>query len=351
MKYVTQSEIAKKAGVSRSAVSYILHGSKDKKFSDELRERVMKIAEEMNYRPNPFGQGLKTKKSGNIALVLTSLSDTSMTILIKAVQRTALSKGYGLIIYNLEDIENKTIGSVKTLFDKPFDGVLYCFPDQTDADIINDMSKKLSIPIVIIGNKISSISLDNVRYDYYKAGKMLAEHICMASPDKVAVAISGLDKDQISFSKQLRIDGMRKVFNSHDIKMDIIMGIINMESRSYYFDAREYDVGYRLGLDMIKNNNKYSAIVGSNDFIAAGIINALKSKGVRIPMDVSIAAFGGHLVSEIIEPKLTTIEIPTYKIAEEAFYILMNRIDNNKENYPCEEVILPALNVAKSTQQ
>ena len=349
-KYVTQNDIAKRAGVSRSAVSYILHGSSDKKFSDDVRKRVMDIANEMNYRPNPFGKGLKTNMSHNIALILTSLSDTSMTLLIKAIEKTALSEGYGLIIYNLEDIKEKTMNSVKTLFEKPFDGAIYCYPDRSDHALIKDMTEKLRIPIVIIGNKLDSIQLDNVRYDYYEAGKILAEHICSLNPERVAIATSGTNEKEMNFSKKLRIKGMQEVFIKNDVAFDIFLKKQSEKEKFVYFDAHEYDTGYMIGEEILGKDIKYSAVVGSNDFITAGIINSMKSKGVKIPGDIYFASFGGQLVSKIIEPKLTSIEIPIYEISESAFYILKDRIENTIENPKTEKIIKAKLIIDRSTK-
>lgn len=335
MKKITTTDIAKLAGVSRTTVSFVLNNKNDKKISEETRNRILKIAKELNYRPNPFARGLKTNFSKTIALILPTITDPTMSVLIKGVENAAVSSQYSLMIHDIESSVSDRVDDIGLLCEKTVDGIIFAYPNDSDEEIINLLVNKLKIPTIIIGLKTDSYQANNVRLDYFGDGKLIADHLYDLGHRDIAVITGDININKRS--RELRIEGIKNSLKFHGLEPKIIYAKDCGLRSSLFFDTRQYDMGYAGAINILEKGLDFTALIGTNELISIGAMNAFKSKDINIPGRISVASFGGYLMSEIVEPKLTVVAQATYKTGEIAFEMLKTILDG-KDNGISDEI-------------
>lgn len=346
MKRATTEDVAKAAGVSRATVSYVLNNVKGKTISEETREKIMRAVKELEYKPNFFAKGLRTSSSKTVALILPSITDPTMPIMVKGVETATNFSEYSLLIHDNESIARSKIEAIETLCERAIDGVIYAYPRDSDDDmVIQYLVNKRKMPTVVIGKKYERYEVSCVRFDHYNAGEMIADYLYGLGHERIALMITG----SMTQIKKLRLDGINSVLKKHGLKCDLIQDRNTPGANTLFFDTHEYELGFFSTIDLVEKGLAYTAIIGTNNIVAAGILNALKSKGIAVPQTVSVTSFGGYFISEIVDPKLTVLDQPFYDFGKTAFDILKVEMENREHHLVQDIVYKPRIIIRGST--
>ncbi|EGO86867.1 LacI family transcriptional regulator, partial [Clostridium botulinum C str. Stockholm] len=124
MKKITMKDIAIKAGVSKATVSMVLN-KKDSKISRATKEKIIKLAEDLNYIPNGIARSLTTKKSETIGIVLPDITNPFFSEMARAIEDTANKLDYNVIFCNTDSNFKKEENYIKLLISKLVDGVIF----------------------------------------------------------------------------------------------------------------------------------------------------------------------------------------------------------------------------------
>ena len=190
-----------------------------------------------------------------------------------------------------------------------------------------DMVERLAerIPVVITNNQNEKLSLDAVELDNSKLGRLMARHLLDLGHKKVAYITPPLTTRQKQRSK--RTEGFLKEFEKEGLKSQVIVkeageqmdiGVANVDS--------EYRVGYELTKELMEEETDLTAIVGLNDMIALGILDALYELKYRVPHDVSVMGCDNILFGKMHKVALTTIEHFVIFKGRDACDIIMKKI-------------------------
>lgn len=346
MKKPTTSDIARMAGTSRTTVSYILNNVKNKSISKETYDRVMNAVKQLDYRPNYFAKGLRTSLSKTVAIILPSITDPTIPIMVKGAGLSANLSEYSLIIHDNENIGKSKLDTIETICERAVDGIIYAYPNDTDDKaMIEHIVKNRRIPTVVIGKKYDEIGANSVRLDYFKMGEIMGEHLCRLGHRKIAL----ISTEEMTSVRKMRIDGLNSALANYGIVCDYFTSKIPPMDVSMFYDIREYEGGRAATANLINQGLEYTALIGTNSMTAAGVQNVLTSRGIAIPDRISVCSFGGSFTSEVLEPKLTIVDIPFYDIGKTAFAVL-HSVMENKENEMVQDIVFkPKLIVRNST--
>lgn len=340
MKKPTTADVAKLAGVSRATVSYVLNNVKGKTISEETREKIKQAVKTLDYTPNFFAKGLRTSSSKTVALILPSITDPTMPIMVKGVENATNFNEYSLLIHDNENIGKSKLEAIEALCEKAVDGVIYAYPDDSeDEEAIRHLIAVRNIPTVVIGKKFKSHQVSTVSFDHFGAGEMLADYLHSLGHRRIAMVITG----PMTLTRKLRIEGLGSALQRHDLACEIIVAGNAPESTSMFFDTREYEMGFITAVEMAEKGLRHTALIGTNILVAAGLLNALKSKGVAVPADVSVASFGGHFISQLVDPKLTYVDQPFYEFGKTAFEVLKTTLEHKNRDRVQEIVYKPQM--------
>ena len=323
-KKVTSSDIAHAAGVSQATVSMILNKKYNVSFSKETIRKVEQIAEEMGYEVPKRKTRRESRKEKLIVVFCSNLTNPYYVMLLQGIESRAKEQGYGLFVCNTQrdlKMEERYLRMMHEL--KPL-GIIYtCNPSHCFMDTIEELAEK--IPIVIINNQNEHLNVDAVELDNSKLGRMMAKHLLELGHRKVAYIAPPLTTRQKQRSK--RVEGFLKEFDAVGLKDNVIIKAANesIDMSIPNIDS-EYKIGYDLTKELLREHHDITAIVGLNDMIAFGIMDALHEAKIKVPTDVSVMGCDNTLFARMHNMNLTTIEhFVTFK-GRDACDIIMKKI-------------------------
>lgn len=326
MSKLTIKDIAKMAGVSPTAVSFVLN-NKDG-ISEETRKKVNDVIRSTNFRPSLNSRRLFFKKSFNISIVIKQSSSPFFDLFYFEIAKGVLEKskdfGYNVVFTDISSNENGIVFP-DIIKHNDTDGIIF-FQD-TEGSILNEINKR-SIPYVVIDSHSSNSSFTWINADYrlsaYAATKFLIEQ----GHKNIAFIGSSYIPD---FYLQAFI-GFKNALE--DLKLSIPPSWIQI-------DAADEISSYKCMEKILKSPAVPSAVFCAADIFAIGAIKCVKDNGYSIPGDISFIGIDDILLSRYIEPALTTVRIDKTKMGTLAMELLVRKINGE----PVESVSVESDNI------
>jgi LacI family transcriptional regulator/LacI family purine nucleotide synthesis repressor len=313
---VSMKDIAAVCGVSVATVSKALNDHSD--IGEETKEKIRGTAKELGYHPNSSARALKTNRSYNIGVLYKEESGSGLTHdyfsqILESFKSAAEQQGYDITFLSNSRVHKDRMSYLQHSIYRGMDGVMIAVADYNNPEVIELLSSDL--PVVTIDyvfNGRISVNSNNIKgmeellsYIYSMGHRKIAYiygEEAMVTTNRVSTYYRFLEKRGIPIVEEYMQRG---------------------KYRNLYVAANV--TNYLLNLD-----NPPSCIVYSDDFAAVGGMNTIKSRGLRIPEDISIAGFDGITIASQLEPKLTTYKQDTVGIGTKAAQKLINIIENPK---------------------
>jgi len=320
-------DVAEMAGVSISTVSNVINDTKY--VSDELKIKINQAIVKLHYEVDPVARSLKSKKTMTIGVVITNINRIFFAQVIIGIQDSAVKNGYSLTFCNTNDNFKDEKRFIQMLESTWVDGIILdSVSDINDVEYFKYLSSlgnnKKSIPVVSIERRAEGFGIDSVVVNNIKGGRIATKHLIQCGCIKIVHITgplsSGIAQDRFSgYKDELRNKGL-EIRNERIVEGD-------------YSPLSGYDAMMRILLAGIEVDGVFAA----NDQMAIGAIKAIKEKGLKIPEDIKVVGFDNTFIASIVEPSLTTINVPKYKMGDAAVELLIKRIEQRKED--CDKVI------------
>jgi len=192
-----------------------------------------------------------------------------------------------------------------------------------DAAAVEEVARCFPVVLAceyIEGSRIPTVSIDNI-----SGARKAVEYLIDLGHERIGCITGPLD---IVLSRD-RLKGFYQAMARKNLIVDPVL----VQEGDFSFDS-----GFNLMMKFFALGQLPTAIFAANDDMAMGVIKAIKSKGLKVPEDISVLGFDNLKFSSIFEPGLTTIAQPAYEIGESAMELLMKLI--NKEEVKREQIIL-----------
>ncbi len=315
---VTVKDIAEAAGVSITTVSLVLSGRKSR-ISMKTRERVQRIAKELDYQPNHLARSLVTRKSQTIGLIIPDISNLFFSELAKGIEMEAQKNKYNIIFSNSNEDGNADIKNFRLLLNKSVDGLIIVPSiNKGEKNLISEFNHILSshkLPVVIVDRMLPGVECDFVTLDNREGGFIATKHLLDLGHRKIG-CITG-PKDLASSKARYR--GYCDALAMFGVPVD--------EDLVYNGDYRLYS-GVE-GAEILINRN-VTAIFACNDMMACGAYRQACIMNKKIGSELSLVGFDDIPFSEMLEHPLTTIHQPVYDIGKNSCRMLMDILDGAK---------------------
>lgn len=323
---LTIKEIAKMAGVSPTAVSFVINNKEG--VSEKTRRKVNEVIERTDFRPSLNSRRLFFKKSFNIALIIRNSASPFDNLFYFEIAKGLLEKskefGYNIVFSDIS-IENNNIILPDIIKFNDTDGII--FLQDTESIILNEIDR-LGIPYVVIDAHSINSDITSVNADYelscYTATKFLIEN------GHKEIAFIGS-----SFIPEFYL----QAFTGFKKALDEIQ--ISIPSSWIQIDAKDEISSYQCMGKILQNPRMPTAIFCSGDIFAIGAIKYAKDNGYRVPEDISFIAVDDILLSRYVEPKLTTVRIDKEKMGRLAMELIIRKIGGE----PAQSVIVESDNI------
>ncbi len=330
-KKVTSTDIARAAGVSQSTVSMILNRKYNVSFSKETIDKVEAAAKELGYVPQKRKTRRESKKEKLLVVFCSNLTNPYYVMLLQGIESRAKEQGFGLFVCNtqrdlkMEERYLKMMWSLRPL------GIIYtCNPSHCFMGMVEELASH--IPVAVVNNQNEKLNVDAVELDNSKLGRMMARHLLELGHRKVAYVAPPLTTRQKQRSK--RVEGFLKEFGEAGLKDQVIIKAAKeeMDQNIAHIDS-EYKIGYELTKELLAETRDVTAIVGLNDMIAFGVLDALHEAKLKVPGDVSVMGCDNTLFARMHKVSLTTIEHFVIFKGRDACDIIMKKIASHNEKY------------------
>lgn len=314
---LTIKEIANRSGVSISTVSRVINnnGSVDK----NLKERVQRVLEETNFRPNISARTLKSNRTNSIGLIISDISDHYYSRMTKCLTDLLAEHGYSLLICCTNGSSERECDFFEFLADKNVDGMILNSCGENDSEVLKIAQR---IPTVLVNrqlkeNKNPAIAIDYVGSDDISGMFDLTMHLIKLGHDSIGL-INGNPKLSTAMD---RMEGFRKAISMAPTE---IKKIVHQGSFSH-------ETGYEGMKSMLSNSQKPSAIIASNDSIALGVMQYVKDAGIKIPDDISFVTYGDIENSSLFFVKPTCMTSDPTIVGRYALNCILDRLANPKK--------------------
>lgn len=325
-KKVSAQDVADKAGVSRTTVSFVLNNTPGKTISEETRQKVLRAAAKLNYLPNDMARKLAMRKHRSIALFICYnhylFSDAYVIRLVEGMTPILNKHRVQLV---MQPLRFNQANYLELARNDEVEGLILFNTHDGDEGLRTLIEAQF--PMIIIGST-SENSLLQVDIDNTHAAKMIVDYLFELGHKRIAMILHAAP---VYCAARLRYEGYRQALEE--------AGLTYREELIRVADFSE-ESGFRAMQELLQVKPPPTAVFAGNDTVAYGAIQAIRQAGFTIPGDISIVGFDDDLLSRYLNPPLTTLSVPAGGLGGMASRLLIDMLDG-KPPPGNKKVILP----------
>lgn len=332
-KRVSQRDIAKILGINVSTVSRALKGQGG--VSPALRQRIEQLAHEQCYRPNPFAVSLRFDTTRTIGIVVPDVSFSAYAYFVKWVEAEARKAGLLCIIMDSDDSYAGEVECVELLESMHAEGIILC-PSQETTDFSHlERLKRNHIPLVMF-ERTADIDVSSVAINDELLAHQATLHLIDGGARNIAFLGGPNPIRQTADRKHGYIEALHE--RGIPVRKELVKcGYISFNS------------GLSDTLELLSLPEPPDAILATHGLLAISSAQAVNSRGLRVPEDVSIIGFMSDWVSDMFSPRMTFVRQNLKEFGTKAFNLLQDQINGDEEVY--HVVANARLEVRESTRK
>ncbi|MEU0852753.1 LacI family DNA-binding transcriptional regulator [Streptomyces flaveolus] len=314
----TSRDVARIAGVSHTAVSFVFNGRAEGNLSPATQERIRQAAAQLGYRPDPLARGLRRRRTAVIGMVTDGIASSPFAgRLLRGAMETAWDSGHLVLTVDSGGDPAKEDAAVAELLDRRVDGIVYAamslrrvrVPEglhRTHAVLANCLPEDGSLPAVVPAER---------------AGGRTAARLLLDAGHRRLAVVGGLD--DIASVERLR--GFRDALRVEGVTVPKEWVV-----RTGGEISGGHEGALRL-LDSVPAERRPTAVFCYNDRVAAGVLHAATRLGIDVPGELSVVGYDDqeHMAA-FLSPPLTTVALPHREMGEAAARLLLEAIDTGR---------------------
>lgn len=336
-------DVAKAAGVTAATVSYVLSGKRP--VSKATRERVLRYAQELGYRPNQIARSLIKQKTKTIGLVVPYIGNPFYAEMAEAAERITSAVGFRIFVTNTYRDEHLAQGLLDDLLSRRVDGIIIAseMPSLVEEALQSlNATSATPLPLVLClweGNEPDFAPA--VKFNFFAAAQLAAEHLLDLGHRRIGVVVDAVSSDGTTLEKVhhfARIDGFQEALAQRGYPLDqSLVGIGNSSLES----------GKQAAYRLLQLPIPPTAIFTTNDLMALGVMSAAWEMGIHVPHQLSVVGFDDIAMAAYYTPPLTTVIMRSSTVVEQALDLLFCMIEGKQVASP--PILQPTLVVRGST--
>ncbi|MDO4197751.1 MAG: LacI family DNA-binding transcriptional regulator [Erysipelotrichaceae bacterium] len=321
MKKVTIYEVARESNVSLATVSRVINGSTAVK--EDTRKRVEAAVKKLGYRPNAIAQGLALSRTTTIGLIIPATSISFSGKMINGLCDVAKIYDYSVYLHTITEGVTDIKEIVDEVIKSRVDGVII-YADKPLDDSIG-LLNEYNIPIVVIGDKISSDSICSVYVDYENAIKELCETYLEKGIEDIAILE---DHRNALVSASFR-KGAVKAFEEAGKEYKGYISV-PIDNRSTFKFLKSYF-----------KTHKHQVFIANRDSQALAALNSANGQNIAVPEDMELVCMNESKYTSSIRPEISSFSVPTYDLGAVSMRLMtkMLKEEEVEEKEKCLEIL------------
>jgi DNA-binding LacI/PurR family transcriptional regulator len=314
----TIDEVAERAGVARGTVSKVLSGTYYA--SAPTREKVLRAAAELGYRPNLAARALSKGRTFVLGLLIPYdpdqlFADPHLLDIIRGVEAAANERDYNILLSTAHRPNDPTSAYSRVLRSNYVDGMIVI--EGANMALLAEQLSQQRAPWVVSGYPVPGSEAPCVHADDAGIMARVVEHLLALGHRRIGVINS--EPRPGSFDERLR--GLQEALRQHRLDLEpslLVCGDMSIES------------GQRAAAALLAGPEQPTAICALNDRMALGALHYAQEQGLRVPEDLSIVGFDDISAAALSHPPLTTVRLPSYREGQEAVQLLFRLMEGQE---------------------
>ncbi|MGS0688162.1 LacI family DNA-binding transcriptional regulator [Nakamurella sp. GG22] len=306
---VTLTDVAQRAGVSRTTASFVMTGRRDMRISSEAEQRVLRAARELNYRPSLLARSLRSNLSQTIGLLSDMIaSEVFAGEVVRGAMTTALLHDHLMFIGETEGDTGVEKRLVQSMLDRGVGGFVYASMYTRNVRVSKTLREH---PLVLLNSVARGRMLPSVIPDDLGAGRAAARELLRHGHRDQIVVVG--ERTQNVLAAAERLAGVEGVLREQGTEL--------MDSIDVLWWP-EY--AYTAVSEFLAAGSRPTAFICLNDRVAMGTYQAIQHFGMTVPLDVSVISFDDSDLAHWLRPQLTSIAIPHFEMGRRAVETLLS---------------------------
>jgi len=336
MKNISIKDIALEVGVSTTTVSFVLNGkAKEKRISDDLKEKIIETAARLNYRPNQVARGLRTGQTHTLGLIVEDIANPFFANLARFVESEADKAGYTVMFCSTENSDEKATNLLYMLRHRQMDGFIIIPTPGLKKEVQLLVSEQK--PVVLVDRYFPDLETSYVTVDNFKGATGGVELLINKGYKKIALIT--LDSMQVQMMERER--GYNVTLEKSKIKggSEIILRI-------------PYDMSYgntvKAISDLLKKDKDIDGLFFTTNYLGVAGLESIRTLGKKIPGEIGMVCFDDSDLFRLGSPSISVVAQPIRAIGEKAVGIIIDML-TSKIMDPQQIIIEPTIIEREST--
>lgn len=321
----TLRDVAEVAGVHPATASRALNPSTRGLVNADTARRVIRVAEQLGYQPNPIARGLKTAKSGTIGLVLPDLTNPLFPPIVRGIEDILEPAGYSALIVNTDNDAGREQAQIERLRGRQVEGLIVATA-RTDHPLMEQLHQQ-GVPMVMVNRRPQRVDVPTVTGDDAAGIELAVRHLVELGHRRIA-HLAGPSSTSTGVVRA-------RAFASsiRDLGLDEDPALV--ATAAYWSESAGADALREL----LDRATDFTAIVAGNDLIALGCYDVFRERDIACPEELSVVGFNDMPFLDKLRPPLTSVATPHQEIGAEAARLLLDTIADPAR--PARSVLLP----------
>lgn len=325
-KRVTLADVASAAGVSSPTASLVLSGRGDElRISEPVQRRVREAADALGYRPNIMSVGLRKGSSRTLGFVSDTVATSQLAgDLIKGALEAALAEGYMLFIGETEGDARVERQLLEAMLDRQVDGIVLASMFTQTRPLPAELGQLPAVLLNALPRRRRPAGLPVVIPDEIEAGRAAARVLLEAGHREIHLVGAGPGSTHAppgTVAGEERLAGILEVLDEAGLRP--ASGVMNAD----WLPALGWDAAHRI----LDTGRTGQAMIAFNDRVAFGAYQAVHSRRLSVPDDLSIVSFDDNPLAGWLHPGLTTFAIPHYDLGRRAVELLLESVAAHRQ--------------------
>jgi LacI family transcriptional regulator len=309
----TIRDVAVAANVAIGTVSRVLNGHKS--VSEDVRSRVLKAIKKLKYEPDRVAQSMRLGVTRTVAFATRDISIPGFGAIVNAAEEALRSSGYTLLLTMTDERKERELNLLRIFQQRRVDGVIMATSNENDVELSKQI-RGIGIPIVLLDRESPS-QLDAITLDHRRGIRAATEYLLGLGHTRIAL-LTGNPSTRPSHE---RIAGFKEA--TARLGKQAGHSII----RTGAFSA---EFGFREASSLLSASSRPTAIIAGGMAMLAGVLQAVRARGLTIPGDVSVVAGADSDLAALTTPAVTAVRWSGTDEGRMAVQLLLNRLGNRE---------------------
>ncbi len=323
---ITIFDVARMAGVSPSTVSNFLHG-RTHTMTAETMQRVQRAIHRLKYHPSSTARGLATSRTATIGLVLAEIETPLFLQALSTIEPIARGAGYNILLCTARSTEDER-QALNLLLEKEAEGIILLSTSEYHNDDHLAELQEMGMPVVLVNRSKTYDYFDQINWDNAGGIGSLVDHLARLGHHRIA-HLRGPEKRRSSME---RLEGYRQALERNQLNY-----------REEYVRSGDYaapqEAWHQSTIELLNLSPRPTAIIGSDDIVAATVMQTVQRTGLRVPEDIAVVGIDDQPFCTYLNPPLTTIRLPVIEAGKRAVEMLLDWIVGTRT--ATEHILLP----------